>query len=235
MERRLNDLEAYAEELVVLYVQAHQNVEMLDSLGTTIFVECLQDSFGAHAFDALVNVLIGDVIRGAWALALDKAETTPSIVNIWSMANRSGVLPTLRERFCDRRTEDTASDRDGTRDNAACLQQFDEAVDRLRREVPAVTGSPAAARFTAARHKGIAHHEMQRRPMGSPKRFDVASTEIGWEGLRAYVESLAPLVRDLALIVTGVDHPLAAAHEHHRINVLDFWMRIRGEGRIEPR
>jgi hypothetical protein len=42
-------------------------------------------------------------------------------------------------------------------------------------------------------------------------------------------------VRDLALIITGTDYRIAEVHEHHRINVLDFWMRIMGSGSIAPR
>jgi hypothetical protein len=42
------------------------------------------------------------------------------------------------------------------------------------------------------------------------------------------------VVSDLALIITSADHHVADVHEHHRINVQDFWMRIMGTGSIAP-
>ncbi len=234
MPRRINDLVAYAKTLIDLYLQTHQKVELLESLGTTDLVDRLHDSYGANAFDALVNLLIEDIIRSTWAFALDRAEATPSVVNIWRLVNHVGVLPVLRERFVTAQSSDPVRGKERFGEAETRSQQFDDAVDRLRQTVPAVTVGPQPNKFVAARHKGIAHHEMQRFAKGSPKRFDLRSTEIGWDGLREYVESLAPVVSDLALIITGTEHRLAYMHEHHRINVMDFWMRIMGSGNIAP-
>jgi hypothetical protein len=55
MQRRINDLVAYAKTLIDLYLRAHQKVEILDSLGTTDFIDRLDNSNGANAFDALVT------------------------------------------------------------------------------------------------------------------------------------------------------------------------------------
>jgi hypothetical protein len=235
MQRRINNLVAYAKTLIDLYLQTHQEVEILESLGTTDLVDRLHDSYGANAFDALVNVLIEDIIRSTWAFALDQAEATPSVVNTWRLVSHAGVLAALRERFVAAQSSDPVQGQERSGDTRTRSQQFDEAVDRLRQTVPAVTVGPQPNKFVKARHKGIAHHEMQRFAGGSPRRFDLRSTEIGWEDLREYVESLAPVVRDLALIITGTDHRIADIHEHHRINVLDFWMRIMGNGSIAPR
>jgi hypothetical protein len=179
--------------------------------------------------------LIEDIIRSIWAFALDQAEATPSVVNIWRLVNQAGVLPGLRERFVALQSTNPVQGQGGYGDTRTRSQQFDEAVDRLGQTVPVVTSGPRANQFVLARHKGIAHHEMQRFTSGGPKRFDLRSTEISWEGLREYVESLAPVVRDLALIITSTDHKISEVHEHHRINVLDFWMRIMGTGSIVPR
>jgi len=234
MQRRIDDLFAYATTLIDLYLQTHQKVEILESLATTDLVERLRDSYGANAFDALVNVLIQDIIRSTWAFALDQAEATPSILNIWRLVNHAGVLPGLRERFVTAQSFDTAQAQGEIGDAKARSEQFDEAVGRLGQLVPAVTASSQAKKFVKARHKGVAHHEMQRFAKGSPQRFELRSAEIGWDGFREYVEALTPVVKDLALIITGTDYRIAEVHEHHRINVLDFWMRIMGTGSITP-
>ena len=234
MQHRIDDLLAYAKTLIDLYLQTHQKVEILESLGTTDLVDRLRHSYGANAFDALVNVLIEDIIRSTWAFALDKSEATPSLVNIWRLVSNAGVLHTLRERFVASRSTDDVQLQGRTDDARTRSQQFDDAVNRLEQRVPAVTTGTPANKFVKARNKGIAHHEMQRFARGIPRRFDLRSTEIGWKGLREYVESLAPVVRDVALIITGTDYQIAEVHEHHRINVLDFWMRIMGTGSILP-
>lgn len=234
MQRRIDDLLVYAKTLIELYLQTHQKVEILESLGTTDLVDRLHHSYGANAFDALVNVLIEDIIRSTWAFALDQAEATPSMVNIWRLVNHAGVLPVLRERFGASQSVDAVQGQEELGNTKTRLRQFDEAVDRLRQCVPAVTTGPQANNFVRARHKGVAHHEMQRFAGASPQRFDLRSADINWEGLREFVESLTPVVRDLALIITGTDYRIAEVHEHHRINVLDFWMRIMGNGSIMP-
>jgi len=48
-----------------------------------------------------------------------------------------------------------------------------------------VTTGSLATKFVKARHKGIAHHEMQQSAKRSPQRFDLGSSEIGWDGFRA--------------------------------------------------
>ena len=232
MQRRTDDLLAYAKTLIDLYLQTHQKVEILESLGTTEIVDRLQQSYGANAFDALVNVLIEDIVRSTWALALDQADTTPSIVNVWRLLNHAGVLPALRERFVSLQSTNTVEGQG--LDIRTRSQLFDEAVGRLRHMVLAVTTGSQANNFIRARNKGVAHHEMQRFAGSSPQRFDLRSAEISWEGLGEYVRSLALVVRDLALIITGTDYRIADVHEHHRINVLDFWMRIMGTGSIAP-
>ena len=224
MHRRIDDLASYVNTLVGLYVQTHQKVEILESLATHDLVDRLNPSYGANAFDALVNVLIQDIIRSTWALALDKAKTTPSVVNIWRLASHPDALPALRSRFVSAQPPEPARG----------PEQFDEAVVRLQQSVQVATTGPQAERFTRARNKAIAHHEMQRQAERGLQLFDLRSVAIGWDGFREYVESLAPLVQDLALVITGAQYRLADVHEHHRMNVLDFWMRIMGTGSITP-
>ena len=234
LQRRIDDLIAYAKALIDLYLQTHHKVEIFESLGTTDLVDRLRDSYGANTFDALVNLLIEDIIRSTWALALDQAETTPSMVNIWRLANHAGVLSELRKRFVSSHLPDAARGQGDLSDASARSEQFDAAVSRLKQSLPAVTTGSQANKFVRARHKGIAHHEMQHSAKRSPRRFDVGSTEIGWDGFRAYVESLSPLVSDLCLIITGTNYRIVEVHEHHRISVVDFWLRIMGTGGIVP-
>ena len=234
MQRRIDDLFARANTLLDLYLQTHQEVEIFESLGTVDVVERVGTSYGANAFDVLVNALIQDIIRSTWALALDEAEATPSIVNIWRLVSHAGVLPALRERFVTAQSTDTARDQNELGDAKMRSRQFDEAVGRLEHLIPAVTAGAQAKNFKKARHKGVAHHEMRRVAKGSLQRFDLRSVEIGWDGFREYVESLTPVVKDLVMIITGTDHRIVEVHEHHRINALDFWMRIMGTGSITP-
>ncbi len=51
MQRRINDLVAYAKTLIDLYLQAHQKVEILDSLGTTDFIDRLDTPLGGLISD----------------------------------------------------------------------------------------------------------------------------------------------------------------------------------------
>jgi hypothetical protein len=179
LQRRIDDLIAYAKTLIDLYLQAHHKVEILESLGTTELVDRLRDSYGANTFDALVNLLIEDIIRSTWALALDQAEATPSMVNIWRMANHAGVLSELRKRFVSSHVPDAVRAQGEPSDASTRSEQFDATVSRLKQTLPAATTGPQANKFARARHKGIAHHEMQRSTKRSPRRFDVGSTEIG--------------------------------------------------------
>ena len=230
----ISELIAYAEALVQLYLQAHQKVEILESLATADITDRLQNSHGANAFDALVNILIEDIIRSACAFALDQAPATPSVINTWRLADQVAVLSALRERFVMAQSTNPAQGRRDFGDTRTPSQRFDDAVVRLRQTVPAVTAGPLAQKFVTARNKGVAHHEMRNPAGATPRRFDLRNSKIGWEGLREFVESLAPLVSDLALIITGTDYRILKKHEHHRQNVEDFWARIMGNRAFAP-
>ncbi len=235
MLRRTKELDVYAKTLIDLYLQTQQKVEILDSLGSQDIIERLPNSYGANAFDALVNTLIEDIIRSTWAFALDKADKTPSVANIWSMASQPSTLAALRKHFPVMKATTPAPGPVSLEVAKLRLQQFDDAVIRLQQSVPAATTGSMAGEFVRARNKGVAHHEMQRLAESPPRRFDLRTTEISWEGLREYVESFLPVVKDLTLIITGIDYQLAEVHEHHRINAEDFWLRIMGIGQIQPK
>ncbi len=222
MASRVERVVGYASTMVDLYVELDQKVEILESFATQELVERLTPSFGAKAFDALVNIVIADIVRSSWALMLDRSAQSPSVRNVWALASHADLLVVLRERFMAVSPAEAGG------------QRFDEMAQSMPAAIGSLIDSPLAQFIKTVRHKDVAHHEMQHRSAGVPTRFDVAALGIPWEAPRQVLDLMRPVLADLAQLVTARATDFEAVRTAHYIDAQDFWLRVTGLGKIEP-
>ncbi len=74
LEARIVKVAGYATAMVDQYLTARQKLAILEGLIADDVAKLFENSYGAHAYQSLRLTLILDLIRDAWAFAIDADE-----------------------------------------------------------------------------------------------------------------------------------------------------------------
>ena len=191
-----------------------------------------------------------DLIRDVWAFALDRADKTPSLSNVWTLMESIAFRESQRAWFSE--PPDSVWNEDAMSSLSAAQRQafdgefdaqtrsrlgrhFDTTIDRLDLAIPSLLGGPLASKLDAARKRGIAHYEMSARPGRRPARFDWAHLGIDWASLKSFIEQVRTPLFDVAFVVTRGTYALESLAVTNRLYAEDFWSRLQGIGPVnEP-
>jgi hypothetical protein len=242
LDARIVKVTAYAEAMADLYFSAHQKLAILDGLVEPEVVAIFGRSFGAHAYQALARTLLLDVIRDAWAIALDGAERAPSLRNVWRMLNTQDLLHELRARFTTPMKAKWLSTSLSVEVRAAFDQQF-EVEERIERQrvwnkihaqlsdkVPQLLQSDIAMKLQGARHKAIAHYDMVHREDQRPELFDLGKLGLKWGDPTTYLAQVEHALFDLGFLITRASYDRDGFKEANFLYAKDFWSRLQGKG-----
>lgn len=240
MEERLNKVAGYATVLADRYLSARLKLAILDGLLDGTIAKRVDNSYGAHAYNALSLTLLLDLVRDLCVLALDENERAPSIVNVWQLMLSQELRDALRDKAARPHHRETVhaenvppalltavQDRFRCEDIQRKQQSFDETYARAAANIKTILKSDIAKSFKTARDKVIAHYEMRGGKAG-PVLYDVRETGLTWGSPREFTNLIERTIWDLVLLATWGSYDEGGFEEMHRRYANDFWARVQG-------
>lgn len=244
IDDRVEKIGAFAQTMADLYLSANQKIAILEGLVAPEVTSIFENSYGAHAYDALAHTLLFDVMRDTWAFVLDPSERAPSLCNTWRLLQDEILQATLRERYTtpiparwlrnDLPAEiRLAIDEERTANEREELSaRWQSSLKMLGERVPALVGSDLAERLSKARKKAIAHYDMVRPDGRPPHLYDIAELGLKWDDPAAFLAQVEPLVFTAIEMVTRSNYMLEDFKSMHRLRAADFWSRLQGKGAV---
>jgi hypothetical protein len=241
IEARRKKLEAYAKELPDLFFGCHQKLAVLDELIKPEINALVDDSYGAHAHNALCLTLLLDIVRDICAFALDGNDRATSLRNVLHMLSQPELRSAARDQYSlpyqtyiapDPETSEIEREeliqRLAREDREEKAAAFDRIYSSLE-PASALIDSERATVFRTARNKTIAHYEMRAGPVGSATRFDLRDAGLMWGDPRAFLQDIEQPLVNAVLLSTGAYYPPGDFKYVNRLYAADFLARLTGK------
>ncbi len=239
LERRLDQIKGYADELVKGYWQMHSRSELMGPLlhcpeTQEALRQKLKNSEGAHAYNQIVPMLAIDLARDLGRLVLDKHSNVASLRNLVRKARARDLLRRLHDTYVERvgRFDESAwedqplpreiIDRINDRRQRQASDAFCRTWEHASTQAQSLWEGDTAVAIGKLRDKYVAHLEMQ--PLHrEPKPFDIDDLGITYADLlRLRDESREPIF-ELFRIITGHAYVIDDFLELHHRRAQQMW------------
>ena len=211
MPSQVEKLQAHASHLLDAFLALRERYAMLDPM---LFHEQVPLGRGsgrqARGVKTLRNSLFLSCVQDVAKLSMDDDKRTPSLRRLVSALDDQTLVAELREQFAglsapliEMETDPEiieALHRMGLREVAERRTQFDEILDRTRKDWVELSSSSFMSGFLTIRDKVTAHTEVQL--VADKYQFvDIGALGTKWSDLRRAIGMMQSLVESLGLLI----------------------------------
>jgi hypothetical protein len=219
--------------LTLKYIVARQNREIMRGILADDVTDIFQNTYGAHALQALRYTLITDLVRECYAIALDNDPRSPSLCRVVSELGKYEVREILKAEYAavkgpfamlgESREEFNRWSALVTEDRK---RKFEVVYARLVQDWERFKEGDLAKRVATARNKAVAHYEVR----DEDKRYVLARSGIKWEDPELFLDEISSMIWDAVLLCTNQSYAVALYEERSQLYAKDFWTRLRSSG-----
>ena len=87
------------EAIVLRYVGADMNLALVDTLVASDIGEKINGSTAAHSYNRLLYTLYLDVLKDLWAITLDTARDSASLIQLKRLISNENTVKAMREEY----------------------------------------------------------------------------------------------------------------------------------------
>ncbi|EAQ98781.2 hypothetical protein [Congregibacter litoralis] len=188
----------HTDHLVAFMVSIIRKWRVTQALRLGQYPAIRENGLAATGFDVCTDTLFYSVIHDLDALMFDEGRRTPSLRTSLQILDRPGVEARFRARFLSSAACDGGSQ---TQDGS----EFDNTMQRLRAEIPAVIDGGDATACRRARDRYTAHFWLQDDGCDY-KRLDLQHFGLSLDTPNRLIKRLRPRIDDLCLVTQRDAH-----------------------------
>lgn len=196
-------------------------------------VDKFDNTYGAHGFNLLLQILYSDLILGMSAISSDKSSNSPSIKSILKLLESKELIEALKTDFCkgERTTYIGPWDEDSKKsfkEREKDIRQgtFEEVLDKAKSLYKGLEKTELYKRIRKARNKTVAHYEM-REDNSVIRQANLSDFSLEWEldDLEDYYNKIKTIIEKILLLTSGEHYDYEHSNRQHKDIAKDFWKR----------